>query len=203
MAILLRFQKVSLFKEEPFGISELSFEIERGRKYGILTNSEEQLNTLVGLLEGRFQKESGYLERKSKLFLQSDRLLLGDKVFSQTAEKWLALKSEFFQFGGRRRSKFGFIQTLNAKSILDYPIYKLDAAGKTKFALLALAFQESGITLISTLNSKKLPQEQSVYLERLVKETNTTCCLVFFSDKKLKRWEDTIPDLIRIDASNG
>ena len=178
MAVLLKFRNVSLFKNESFGLNKISLEIERGRKYRLIAENEEQLNTLAGLLEGRFKKQSGLIERADKLFIQSDRLLLGDKVYSQTVKEFLFLRNDFFQFGGRRRSKFGFVQTIKAKHLVDYPIYKLRDSDKIKFALLAMAFQERGIILISQLNRLNLAPPLHQFLQRIIDETCTTCCLI-------------------------
>ena len=178
MAVLLKFQNVSLFKQEAYGLSEISFKLERNRRYSIRTRSEEQSKTLTGLIEDRFRKDHGYIERAKNLFIQSDRGLLGDRVFAQTAGEWLSVQNEFFQFGGRKRSKFGFIQSLNARHLIDFPIYKLDQTRRTTFALLSLAFQERGIILIDRLLDLELNTEQQELLKRIVRDTHTTCCLV-------------------------
>lgn len=182
MAVLLSFRNVSLFKDEPFGLSNITFDIERHRKYHLITKGEEQLNTLAGLMEGRYRKQSGYIERDSKLFIQSDRLLMGDKIYQETAGKWLAVRSEFFRFGNKTRSKFGFIQQLNARYLLDYPIYKLQGNDRIKFALLALAFQETGIILISKLPTLDLNDLFNDFLHRIIKDTNTTVCLLSYGN---------------------
>jgi hypothetical protein len=195
MAILIKFHNVSLFPGQPFGLSELSFEIERGRRYHLKTDVEERVSTVAGLLEGRFTKESGLIERSQRLFVQSDRLLLGDKSYMQTAEEWLLLQNEFFQFGNRRRSKFGFIQTLNAKHFLDYPIYKLHDQDRIKFTLLALAFQETGISLVSKLLTMDLADYQLNFLLRIIRETQSTCCLLSGPACKFDRFESNLPDL--------
>ncbi|MBU2510256.1 hypothetical protein KJ966_02925 [bacterium] len=202
MAILLNFKKVSLFEKEQFGICNISFEIERHRKYHLIANSEEQLNSLAGLIEGRYQKHSGHIERAPRLFIQSDRLLMGEKTYSQNAGKWLALQSEFFKFGNRTRSKYYFIQTLKAGHLVEYPIYKLKDDDRIKFALLALAFQESGIILISKLLTQTLNDELRGFLHQIIRDTNTTVCLLTCSkDWNLKGEQQQLPDLIRFDFS--
>ena len=202
MAVLLKFRNVSLFKNEPYGISRISLEIERGRKYRISVENEEQLNTLTGLLEGRFRKQSGLIERADKLFIQSDRLLLGDKVYSQTVKEFLFLRNDFFQFGGRRRSKFGFVQTIKAKHMVDYPIYKLRDSDKIKFALLAMAFQERGIILISQLHRLNLTPPLQQFLQRIIDETYTTCCLITSPEQASQTPWLNIPNVIEINLAD-
>ncbi len=198
MAVLLKFRNVSLYKNEPYGINRVSLEIERGRKYKLSVENEEQLNTLTGLLEGRFKKQSGLIERAEKLFVQSDRLLLGDKIYSQTVKEFLFLRNDFFHFGGRRRSKFGFVQTIKAKHLVDYPVYKLRDTDKIKFALLALAFQERGIILISRLHRLNLEPVLLQFLQRIINETYTTCCLITSPETTSQTPWLNIPDIIEI-----
>jgi hypothetical protein len=198
MAVLLKIRKVSLYKDQPFGINQLSLDIERGRKYHITVDNEEQLHTLAGLIEGRFKKQSGFIEKADRLFIQSDRLLLGDKVYSQTVKEFLFLSNDFFHFGGRRRSKFGFIQTLKAKHLVDYPIYKLREADKIKFTLLALAFQERGITLISKLPAMQVENTQHQFLQRIIDETHTTCCLLTSPNEASHTLSLKVPEAIEI-----
>ncbi len=199
MAILLKFKNICLFKDQPYGINKLTFKIERGRKYLFQTKSEDQLNTLAGLIEGRFRKQSGLIERADKLFIQSDRLLMGDKVYSQTVKEWLLLSNDLFQFGTRRRSKFGIIQTIKAKHLVDYPIYKLRGTDKIKFTLLALAFQEKGIILISKLQTLDLERSLQQFLQRIIDETHTTCCLLTYPAEHSVMSELSIPEVITLD----
>ncbi len=198
MAILLKFQKVSLFREKPFGISRVSFDIERNRKYLIHIDNPEKLNTLAGLIEGRFQKESGYIEHQEKLFIQSDRLLLGEKIYDKTPRRWLALGSEFFKFGARQRSKFGMIQKLKAKHLLDFPIYKLRGEDRIRFTLLSLCFQESGIILISELLNRDLDDTQREFLVRIIRDTSTTCCVLTSSPGWIEEELEQIREMIEL-----
>ena len=196
MADLLEFKKVSLFKNETYGIADVSFILERGRKYHLWVSEEEKLNTLAGLIEGRFQKESGFIGRAKRLFIQSDRLLLGEKNHLRSARQYLALGDDLFEFGGRKRSKYGFIQLLKAKHILDYPIYRLKGEDKIKFTLLALSFQESGLTLISRLLQMDLKEDLQAFLVRIIKESHTSCCLLSNRESAARPWNFAEFDLI-------
>ncbi len=177
MASLLSFQNVSLFKNEEYGSLRLNFDIRQNKKYHFTVETEEKLNTILGLVEGRFQNDSGIINRKEKLFVQSDRLLLGDKVYSKQVDKWLALRSEFFVFNGRRKSKQAILESLKAKHIKSLPVYKLIGEDKIKFALLSLAFQGSGLLVISKLLNIELSDITRPFLARLIRETSCTPCL--------------------------
>lgn len=198
MPKLLEFRNVSLFKDKPFGVSGISFIIRPQGRYVMRVDNGQALETLAGLIEQRFKKQSGYVERKDKLFVQSDRLLLGEKEYDKTPRKYLALSNEFFKFGGKQRSKTGFIETIRAKTYLDFPIYKLDPAHRLKFTLLALAFQETGIVLISHLLTKDLDADESRLLWRIINESHAACCLIHYGQVKdelfssIKREVETI-----------
>lgn len=198
MATLIKFHNVSLFPGKLFGFSGLSLEIERSKKYHLKTAIEERITSFTGLLEARFTKDSGLIERAPQLFVQSDRLLLGERSYIQTAAEWLLLQDEFFQFGNRRRSKFGFIQTLKAKHFLDYPIFKLDYQDRIKFALLALAFQETGISLISKLLTLDLADYQWEFLLRVIRETHSTCCLLTGPTSLYAHFAASLPTMISL-----
>jgi len=185
MTLLLKFSEVSFFKDEEFGISDVSFSIQKGKKYVFIFESEEKLNALLGIIEGRYQNDSGTIHRSNRLFWQSDRLLLGDKIYSKTAEKWLALNHEFFHFDGGKRSKRMFMESISARHIRHFPIYKLKGEDRIKFALLALAFQETGILLISRLPTLDLPMKLKPFFTRLVRGTHCTVCLFASLEKNV------------------
>ena len=177
MPSLLMFRNVSLFESQSFGISRVNLDILQGKKYHFIADNDEKLNTLLGLLENRFNPDSGVLYRKDRLFVQSDRLILGDKIYEQHAAKWLALNDEFFFFGSKRRSKTYFIDALQAKHIRYLPIFKLKGEDRLKFVLLSLTFQETGLLLISKLLITPMADIYMDYLERLVHDTHCTLCL--------------------------
>ncbi len=177
MPSLLTFQNVSLFADREFGISRLNIDIQQRKKYHIIFETQDRLNVVLGLIEGRYRKNSGIIFRKGKVFVQSDRLLLGDKVYSQQAGKWLALADQFFYFGGKRRTKQHFMDLLRAKHIRLLPIYKLRGDDKIKFTLLSLMFQENGIMAISRLPATPLSNSLQEHLYRIIKETHCTLCL--------------------------
>ncbi len=177
MASLLSFQNVSLFKNEEFGSLRLNFDIRQNKKYHFIVETEEKLNTILGLVEGRFENDSGIISRKDKLFVQSDRLLLGDKAYSKQVDRWLALRSEFFIFNRRRKSKQAIIDLLKAKHIKSLPIYKLTGEDKTKFVLLSMAFQGSGLLILNKLLNIKMSEITRPFLGRLIRETPCTPCV--------------------------
>ena len=203
MAILLDFRNVYLFREEPFGVENISFTIERHRKYKIILKSAEQLNTLAGLLEGKYQKQGGHIDRKPDLFVQSDRKLLEENPFDKTPRRKLAMQSEFFNFGGRQRTKFGFIQRLKAKHLLDYPIHKLTGKDRVKYALLAMTFQESGLILISQLLMEPISQQEKEHLFEIIEKSNATVCLITSSENQLELDKLAEHDLITFDWSGN
>lgn len=202
MADLLTFNKVSLYENETYGLSDISFTLERGKNYHLIVSNSEKRNTLAGLIEGRFRKESGYIDRKPGLFLQSDRLLLGEKQYLKEVRQYLALSNDLFEFDGRKRSKFGFIEKIKARHIIDYPIYRLKGEDKIKFALLALAFQETGITLISQLLTLNLTKELQLFTDRLIYGSLTSCCLLTSSEQTPKWLDPEASDITTITLSN-
>ncbi len=170
MADLLTFSDVSLYPDDPFGISKIDLSIKKGKKQLIYLPDREKLKTLLGLLEGRYRPQSGVIRKFNDFFIQSDRQLMGDKVYTKTAERWLALGADSFFFDGRQRSKFGFIEQLKAKHILHLPIHKLRGEEKTKITLLSLLFQGSGLILVSKLFETPMePSSKSLFSKILTK----------------------------------
>lgn len=201
MASLLSFQNVSLFKNKEYGSLRLNFDIRLNKKYHFIVETDEKLNTLLGLIEGRFQNDSGIIERKEKLFVQSDRLLLGDKAYSKKVDEWLALRSEFFIFNGRRKSKQAIIELLKAKHIKYFPIYKLTGEDKIKFTLLSLTFQGSGLLVFSRLLNIELSEINRLFLGRLIRETACTPCLFSTLESPVLNVETTDFDFEKIDLT--
>ena len=192
MPSLLTFRNVSLFGDTEYGISRVNIDIWLRKKYHFVLGNDDQLNTLLGLFENRYQPDGGSIYKKEKLFVQSDRLILGDKIYEQLVEKWLALSDEFFYFGGKRRSKSYFIDLLNAKHIRYFPIYKLKGEDRLKFALLSLTFQESGLILISKLLVRGLDDHYREYLVRLINETHCTLCLFSSMENPPAEFSETL-----------
>jgi len=178
MESVLKFRDVALFKSEPFGISGITFDIGIRKKVHLVMPTQDQLNTLLGILEERYHEASGIIYRQRNLFKQSDRLLLGDKVYEQTVEQWLHLADESFHFGGRKRTNHAFLDALNARHLKHMPIYRLRGDDRVKFTLLALSFQESGLILISALLIRPLETLLQQALIRLIRETECTLCLL-------------------------
>ncbi len=177
MPSLIKFRDVSLFKDKEFGIINVTFDIQNRKKIHFTLATQEKLKTLQGLIEGQFQPDSGIARRSELLFIQSDRLLLGDKIYTNNAGNWLKLQDEFFYFDGKRRSKQVFLNDLKAKHIRHFPIYRLKGEDRIKFALLALTFQETGLLLISSLLSSPLSPTLARHLEKIVNGTHCTLCL--------------------------
>ncbi|MFH2133075.1 MAG: hypothetical protein ABIK68_22070 [bacterium] len=178
MSMLIRFRGVSLFKNEEFGIKDVDFTIQKRRKYHIVLSTQEKLKTLLGMLEERFQADSGIIHRSERTFFQSDRLLLGDRIYQKNAGNWLKLQDEFFFFDDKRRSKRIFVDELRARHIRHFPIYRLKGENRIKFTLLALTFQETGLILISTLLNSELSSGMVQYLNRVITGTHCTLCLL-------------------------
>lgn len=188
------FRYVSLFPKEEFGIREVSFTLRKGNQYHLILENEDKLNTLLGILEKRYRPHSGVIRREENDFVQSDRLLLGDKVYSQTVEKRLGLGGDFFHFEGRKRSKHYFVDLLKAKSITWSPIHRLRGEEKIKFTLLSLFFQRSGLILIRKLHHMEFADYLEEAYERLI--NNTHCTLCFLSTREeFDRFEPTLPDV--------
>jgi len=177
MSPLIKFRDVSLYKEKEFGISGVSFDIEKRKKFHFTLATQEKLNTLQGIIEGRFKPDGGIVHRSDPIFIQSDRLLLGDRIYTKNVAQWLNLQDAFFYFDGKRRSKQVFLNELKARHIRHFPIYRLKGEDRIKFALLALTFQETGLLLISTLLNTELPPTLAQHLERVVNGTYCTLCL--------------------------
>ena len=79
--ILLTCKNVTLFPGEKFGISRFNLQLRRGKRYCFILQNEDQKKTFMGLLEGRFQPQSGFVEREKKLFslLKTSRICSGKK----------------------------------------------------------------------------------------------------------------------------
>lgn len=177
MATVLQYRDVSLFHKEEFGISNLNFNIHLRKKYHIIVKNQDKLNTLLGLMEGRFDPQKGFINKPGRLFTQSDRLLLGDKVYAKNSGDWLALKNNWFYFNNKRQSKYTIIDSLRARHIRHLPIYKLNPAEKIKFTLMSLMFQESGMILISRLPILELSEALTALLNRIINGTHCTLCV--------------------------
>ncbi len=195
MKPLIKFLNVSLYKDQEFGICDVNFELQKYRNYHFILPNRDKLETLLGLLEGRFQPQAGIVHSYGRIFSQSDRLLLGDKVYSQNTGNFLKLKDEHFYFEDRKRSKQTFLHDLKARHIRHFPIYKLKGEDRLKFVLLALTFQENGIIFISELLYAELPTYLKSHFHRFIRGTQCALCLMTIADQPLshldKLFEDT------------
>lgn len=179
MEALITFRNVSIFDKEDFGLHRFNLELHKRKRYHIVAEHEDQLKSLLGLLEGRFHPEGGVIDRSKKLFTQSDRLLLGDKVYRQTVSQRLALQRDpFFYFEDRKRSKAAFLDLLKAKHIKNLAIYKLKGKDVWKLALLSLLFQDKGIMLISQFHIlSSLPKEIQELFQKIIAKSSCSLCL--------------------------
>jgi len=201
MPPLIKLLNVSLYGDQEFGLRDISFELQKYGKYHINLPSRDKLNTLLGLLEGRFQPQAGVVHRYGRLFSQSDRLLLGDKVYSRNTGSFLRLADDQFMFDDRKHSKSLFLHDLKARHIRHFPVYKLRGEDRLKFALLALTFQESGIMFISDLLNRELPADLELHLQRMVRGTRCALCLLTTREQQTNQVAQlaTDIDLQRID----
>ncbi|MDT8445599.1 MAG: hypothetical protein RRB13_01725 [bacterium] len=169
MALVAQLSNIDLFAGEEFGLQRVSLEIESGRRYHLLFDHRDQLNCLFGILEGRYRPDRGVVTKAREYLCQSDRLLLGEKVYRRHAGGYLALESEpFTRLGGRRTAKRHLMEQIKAWHLRHFPIYKLHGEDKLRFVLCALAFQESGLILISELHKRPLdPPMQELFRQML------------------------------------
>ncbi len=164
---------VCVFSKESFGLSKLNFTLERGKKYKFICHDKEKYQTLLGMLEGRYKPERGILNRTG--IIQSDRLLLGQKIYTRTVSRYLALKrSPAFFFHGQKKHKILYMQNLRASYLQTFPIYRLKGIDRLKFVLLALCFQETGYIILSSLLYQELDSLFIDFLEEIFLHTQTT-----------------------------
>lgn len=197
MPPLIKLLNVSLYKDQEFGIRDVSFELQKYRKYHIIMPDRDRLNTLLGLLEGRFKPQAGIVHHYGRIFSQSDRLLAGDRVYKRNAGSFLKLGDERFTFEDRKRSKQTFLHDLKARHIRHFPIYKLRGEDKLKFVLLALTFQESGIMFISELLNRDLPDPLLQHLQRIIAGTRSALCLLTTAEHDIK-WLDGVTEKVNL-----
>lgn len=173
---LIKLTNVSLFSREEYGIRNINFKILKKKRYHLEFQTYDHMNAVLGILEGRYKPDVGVIDKDDEFFIQSDRLLLGDRVISQEASVYLNLKSSFFRFDGRRRSKENYIKNLRARQITYFPVYKLKGEEKIKFTLLSLLFQGRGIILLSELFFKTLTEAQLLHLHLILEKSHNTIC---------------------------
>lgn len=195
MGLLLSFRNVSYLPDKEFGITRISFDLYSGKKYHLIAENTETLSTLLGLLEKRLKADSGFIEHTSKLVIQSDRMLLGDKVYSRKVASWLALKEPFTYFEGHRMAKETFMEELHAKSLRHFPIHSLNKKEKIKFALLSMIFQESGIILINQFFHIALSTQENIMFSRFLRGSHCTLCLCSIKNEASEFSQLVPPDI--------
>jgi hypothetical protein len=194
MSTLIKFLNVSFCKDREFGIDGVDLDIQKRKKYLITLPTAEKLATLLGLMEGRYHPNSGVVHRYERTFIQSDRLLLGGKVYDKNVADFLKLKDDHFFFDDKRRTKQNFLLDLKARHIRHFPIYKLKGEDRLKFALLAMTFQESGMILISELLHTKLEPNLQDHLNRIITGTRCTLCLLTAVDQDTGKLEELLKE---------
>lgn len=189
MSPLIKFLNVSFYKDQAFGIRDAGFELLKYRRYHLLLPNQDKLETMLGLLEGRFRPQAGIIHHYGQIFTQSDRQLLGGKVYQAVAGNFLKLEEEQFYFEDRKRSKQNFLHSLKARHIRHFPIYKLRGDDRLKFALLALTFQETGLIVISELLTRQLSPDLEAHFLRMIRGSQCAICLVTSAEQDIKRIE--------------
>ena len=166
-----------------FGVTDISFKLYNKQKYIFNIKSKEILQCVVGLLEKRYPAERGFIKREDDLFMQSDRLLLEDRVISNVTYNWLGMGNDFFYLAGIRKSKRYYVDLLKAKDILHYPVYKLKKDDKIKFVLLSLLFQKNGLILISKLLNIELNENMKHVLSKILIDSHKIICIFHDANK--------------------
>ena len=174
---LVTVHNVCLFPNEEFGLEGVSFKIFTGKRYHLLSSDEDRQNGVLGLLEQRYSAHSGITRFKDHLTIQSDRLLMGDRLIDRRVEQYLGLTSDLFYLNGKRCSKLFYINQLKAKSILHLPVYKLRGKDKILFVLLAALFQKSGLVLFSRFEKLNSDPDYSEFIKTLFQREEITIVL--------------------------
>jgi len=174
---LVAFHRVCFMESDDFGVSDVSFKLFNKKKYLFSIGNKDTIQCVMGLMEKRYQAERGIIKREDNLFIQSDRLLLEDRVISKMTDTWLGINSDFFYLAGVRKSKRFYVDLLKAKNILHYPVYKLKKDDKIKFVLLSLLFQKSGLILINKLLNMELDKNMKHVLHKILFESHNLICI--------------------------
>ena len=175
---MFAFRNVSFLPEERMGIRRLNFELRAGKRLFLATEHAEQSKFLTWLLTERVAPAGGIYEKPADAFCQSDRWWLeGERVVETPAGDWLNL-AEPYLFLGRRRSKFDFVDALQARSFLHSPVYRLRDEEAVRFALLSSLFQQSGLLVLSEVWKRPLDDACRRVLRRLVEDSPAALAVV-------------------------
>ena len=174
---MIKLLNVDLFPKEEFGLREVNFTLNHKDRVHFKLQDPDQLNSLFGILEGRYRPQLGrvFFDR-DRPHTQSDRLLLGDKVYTQTVGKYWVLNNDVFFLGGEKKYKMTYMDNLKCKSIRHFIVHKLRGDEKLKFALLALLFQPNGLILISKLFLEKLDADMMEVFHLIHQFSGTIIC---------------------------
>lgn len=184
---MIRLINLSFFPEEEFGLNRINLTLEDYGRYLIHLDHQDQTKGLLGILEGRYHPHGGIVDFGDKRpFVQSDRQLLGEKVYSQEAGSYWLLKDPVFYLGGKRSNKFFYLDELRAKSLRHFPIYKLRGEERLKFCLLSLLFQEKGLILLSEIFLKELTEPMRRILDKIIQESRVILVMATHSVEGLE-----------------
>ncbi len=185
---MIKIVNLNLFSQEEFGLKDVNLSLEHKDRVHCKLEDPDQLNSLFGILEGRYRPDSGRVfYDRLKPHTQSDRLLLGGKVYDETAEKYWVLKNEVFFLGGEKKYKRSYLEQLKCRSIRHFPVYKLKGEDRLKFTLLALLFQPKGLILISDLLSSELDEDMLEILRLLHCHSGCIICYASCGDDAEER----------------
>lgn len=194
MGTLVQLSNVSFYPEEPFGLKRINLELHWGKRYLLQMDDPEQLSAVLGILEGRYKADGGVVYKTREYVCQSDRLLLEDRVYRKKMGPYLAVDGQpFMNFGGRRRSKQILMEGMKAWSLRHFQIYRLRGEEKTKFALLALGFQETGLLIVSKLQTRDFSEPMEAFFRDVIDSSPCTILVALAGDdlkKPLPPWID-------------
>jgi len=207
---LVQLSNVSFYPDEPFGLNRVNFDLLWGKRYVLKMNDPEQLSAVLGILEGRYKADGGVVYKTREYLCQSDRLHLEDRVYRKKLGPYLAVEAQpFMNFGGRRRSKQILMEEMKAWHLRHFQIYRLRGEEKTKFSLLALGFQESGLLIISQLQKREFTEPMEAFLHDMIETSPCTILLAIAGEdlkKPLPEWVDLerfeVKDLTQANQTN-
>ena len=154
---MIRFRNIDFYANEEFGLKDISFTVKDGERVELVVSHEDQRTGIAGLLTGRFHPQAGRIYREeNNNSIGFDVDLLGGKVITEGVSRFWRLCKPEFEFQGRTKQKFVYIDLLRAKGLISFTVNRLRGEERLKFALLALLFQTQGLILLAELPKKDL-----------------------------------------------
>lgn len=154
---MIRFRNIDFYPNEEFGLRDISFTVNEGERLELVVSHEDQRTGIAGLLTGRFHPQAGRIYREEENHsVGYDADLLGGKVITEGVSRYWRLCKPEFEFQGRTKQKFVYIDLLRAKGLVSFTVNRLRGEERLKFALLALLFQTHGLLLLQDLPKKDL-----------------------------------------------